>query len=395
VSFDKMEENLHDLEQTKALNEIKDASKDVSKAFLFGKGNILAKDEQVKEEEAKKTIEAFEEINERANVIDGIRSITIQGANGRVDITRINDYFLTTVASKEATDENMNNLTRVLAPSIINRTKEKTQSIKQPPNETAPQSNLEQKQTVETAPSLSSEQTESTILDLPEPEFTEFTVDQMGRLDVISASHDIVRLDMITVGRWTDLYGEKKIRRITLKSPSNGKTIQCKFEPIKESKDSRRDTALIPEMLLRILQIKKGSKVLIKPVIEQEPPEQAVEVANVEKQPEEHTMKEFLPDSPACQLIVQDLSGFGNFMGEDKVRFDGGLVERWREFYGQEKIEEVTINDILLGKSVRCKFKIQKDSEFEGKGRIQIPKLIRQKLMVKEGSLVTIKPVVK
>ncbi len=96
-----MEENSSDLEQSKAVDQTKNTNKDVSKAFLFEKGNLLAKGDSVKEEEANKTIGAFNQIDARANVIDGIQSVTIQGANGRVDITRVNDCFLTTVASKE------------------------------------------------------------------------------------------------------------------------------------------------------------------------------------------------------------------------------------------------------------------------------------------------------
>lgn len=388
-----MEKDLSNLEQSKALNEIKNSNKNISKAFIFEKRNILAKDERVIEEEAIKTVEAFDQINAAAEVINGVESITIQGANGRVDITRVNDRFLATVASKEATDGAIDNLMRVLAPTILKRPEEKMLLTSQP-GETLFTNGFKQK-TVGASTEPSGEQAEFAVPP-PESEFAEFTVDSIGRLDIISASHNTVRLDAITIGRWTELYGEDKIHNVIVRVPNSDKTMQCKLEEIKEPKEGQRNTVLMPEVMQRTLRIKKGAAVLIKPLTEQEPLEEPAKETVVKQRPEERVIKkDFLQDSPACQLIVEDLTGFGGFMGNDTVRFDEDLIERWREFYGQEKIEEVVINDILLGKSVRCKFKIQKNSEFEGKGRIQIPKSIRQKLMIKEGSLVTIKPVVK
>jgi len=385
--------NKHDL--SKALYEIKNSNKNVSKVFIFEKGKIVVKDEYVTEEQANKTIQAFEEISERASLINGIKLITVQGANGRADITCVNDYFLTTIASKEATDETMNNLTHVFAPSILNNSEEIEQLIDVSSIKTASQSGFEQKRSVEIKTILSTEKKELCEPNLPTLEFSEFIVDNISGLDIISASSDVVRLDIITVGRWTELYGENKIRKVIIKEANTGKIIECKFHQIKESKNERRNTVLIPEVMQRVLKISKGSSVLIKPLIEQEPPQKPLGKAAIE-QPDERTCKSgFLSDSYACQLIVEDPSRFSNLTANNVVRFDEALVERWEEFYGLQKIEEVIINNVFLGKSVCCKFKIFKDSKFEGKGLIQIPKSTRQELAVKEGSLVTIKPVVK
>jgi AbrB family looped-hinge helix DNA binding protein len=392
-NIDKMDQNTDNFALTEALHEIKNADKEISKAFLFKKGKILVYDENEKEENGNQIAEAFEEISHRASIIDGIQALTIQGAKGRVDITLINDYFLTTIASKEATDETINKLTRVLAPSVFNKPEKTVELEKQP--ELIPQIRLERKPAVEIKPVLSSVQSHRVEPNFANSEFAEFTVENMGRLDVISASKDIVRLDPIIIGRWTELYGINKIHKIIVRVPNTGKSIECKFEEVKEPKEEQRSLALIPEMMQRNLQIKKGAKVLIKPLTDDESPKQALE-NTMKKQPEKKIYKKpFLPDSIACQLIVEDLSSFGSFMSNDIVRFDYSLIQRWKEFYNDGEVEEVIINDVLLGKSVRCKFKILKDSKFEGKGRIQIPKSIRQELGIKEGSLVTVKPVVK
>ncbi len=331
--------------------------------------------------------------------------MTIQGANGRIDITGTDDYFLATVATKEATDETLNKLTRVLAPSMPIIPEETIETIKQQPIEITPNTKIEEKPTIETndverkpkieiKPIFRPEPSKPFGPKLPNTELAEFTVDNMGRLDIISASHDIVRLDVITVGRWTELYGADKIHKIMVKVADSEKSVVCKFEVMKDSNDERRNVVTVPEMMLRNLQIKKGTKVFIKPLTDDESSEKPLEIAKLARPEKKTVKKELQHGSLASQLIVEGLSGFGSLRGNDHVCLDYSLIEHWNEFYGEE-VEEVLINDILLGKSVVCKFKIIRDSKFEGKGRIQIPKAIREQLGVKEGSLITIKPIVK
>jgi len=387
-----MEKNPRTEKLSAAINEIENANKEVSQAFLFQKDKILVKDDRLIETDGNIAIQAFEEMSNRANVIDGIQAITIQGTNGRVDITQVNDFFLATVASKEANDETINNLPHILNQFLINYQEEVSQQTQ--PDEIACQAVLEQKEMISDKPTVILEQNESFEPSLSLSEGSEFTVDNLGRFDVISASLCTARLDLITIGRWTERFGENKIHKVTIIVPETGKSVECKFEKMKDSNRDARNLVLIPEMMQRSLKISKGAKVFIKPQIELDNPEKPLE-NQPNRQTEERIAKSRLPyDSPAYQLIAADLSGFSGLVGNNMVRFDEGLVEMWQELYGPRKIEEVVINDTLLGKSVQCKFKIVKDSKFEGKGLIQIPKSIRQKLAIKEGSLVTIKPVI-
>src|SRR3990170_774403 len=115
-----MEVDTRNLALTKALTEIKNVSPEISKAFLFQRNmRILVKDECTDKEEANVTVEAFEALDEKANTISGIESVTFQGMKGRLDITQVKDYYLATVTSKETDDKTVNNLTRVLAPTIL------------------------------------------------------------------------------------------------------------------------------------------------------------------------------------------------------------------------------------------------------------------------------------
>jgi bifunctional DNA-binding transcriptional regulator/antitoxin component of YhaV-PrlF toxin-antitoxin module len=159
---------------------------------------------------------------------------------------------------------------------------------------------------------------------------------------------------------------------------------------------------LIPYNIQRKLGIKKGSIVLIKPIIHQESFEEPIKNKSpgeniVEVIPEQLFRSEshFLPDSASCQLIVKDPSGLDGFRGSNIVRFDKALALRWEELYGEQKIDEVVISDTVFGKTEQFKFKIERDPKFEGKGLIQMPRSLQKALEVKEGSLVIVKPVLK
>src|SRR3972149_9712432 len=101
------------------LQEIQNICPDVSNSFILKDGKILAKDETTPEKDINHTIDAFDAITEKADIIGGLEAVTIQGANGRVNIACINDFYLTTVSSKEADEKYANTLTRVLVPTVL------------------------------------------------------------------------------------------------------------------------------------------------------------------------------------------------------------------------------------------------------------------------------------
>jgi hypothetical protein len=383
-----MDVNSSRLTIAKALDEISGANKDVSKTFVFRNGEIFAKSSAVSDSEARKTVAVFEAVASRSSVIGNVRSLSVQGLNGRVDITDIDEYYLAIVASKDIDDGKVENFNHSLEPAIFKIINESPQSTELP-EENSPEISSE-KEPPEANSKTVLPPLEDLAPDFPETSYAEFIVGDMRGIGILSGSNESVRLDVVTVGHWTELYGENKIQKILLKEKS-GKTVECSFEVSYDPK--QRGLVSIPEPILRKLQIKKGVKIFIKPVIPQETQEEP-SLENEEEQIDVPVKKpRFLPDSPACQLIVEDVSSFGDLTGSDLVRFDDALAQRWREFCGDRKIEEVTVTDAVSGKAVRCKFKIVKDEKFSGKGLIQVPKAIRKELSVKEGSLVIVKPV--
>src|SRR3990170_5505941 len=368
---------------TKALTEIKNVSPEISKAFLFQRNQkILARDECTDKEEANVTVEAFEALDKKANTISGIESVTFQGTKGRLGITQVKEYYLATVTSKETDEKTINNLTRVLAPTILKLVQEIYPST--------------QRSYEEIAEKAEKEELGYLGKQLPDLPFVEFVVENISRLGVLSGSPDTVRIDVVTIGQWTELYGENSIEEVIVEESTTGKSVQCKFEPIKDSRCEGKGSVQIPEKIQQALRTRKGAKVLIKPVIQAEDSQGSAEEAVTQVELETPSNLElFLPDSPTSQLIVENTTRFGGLRGgNEMVRFDSALTERWKDFYGDKTIEEVIIEDTAMGKKVRCRFKITTNSKFEGKGLIQMPESLQQALEVKKGSLVLVKPVV-
>jgi predicted regulator of Ras-like GTPase activity (Roadblock/LC7/MglB family) len=101
-----------------------------------------------------------------------------------------------------------------------------------------------------------------------------------------------------------------------------------------------------------------------------------------------------LPEAPASQLMVETLSGLGLVTcSENVVRVDREVLSQWKNFYGDQKILEVEVEEPQVGKKLRCHFKPVRDPRLEGKGVIQISEKLQQLLEIRKGALVTVRPV--
>jgi hypothetical protein len=98
-----------------------------------------------------------------------------------------------------------------------------------------------------------------------------------------------------------------------------------------------------------------------------------------------------LPDPPVTQFMVENVGGL--FALSDAARIDNGVIQQWKELYGERPIDEVEV-ETLNGQTTHCKFKPIKDAKHDGKGVIQLPQKILQTLQTSKGELVTVKPVI-
>ena len=125
-----------------------------------------------------------------------------------------------------------------------------------------------------------------------------------------------------------------------------------------------------------------------------EEPEESTEELNEEateseiEKPEEP--KPMRPEPPENQLIIENLGGL--LVPSDTVRIDKETVEQWEELHKDGKIEEVEI-ETFTGNVTHSKIKPIKDSKYEGKEIIRMPDKIQDKLDVKKGELVKVRPI--
>jgi predicted regulator of Ras-like GTPase activity (Roadblock/LC7/MglB family) len=99
-----------------------------------------------------------------------------------------------------------------------------------------------------------------------------------------------------------------------------------------------------------------------------------------------------LPEPPVTQFMVETLGGL--FALSDSVRIEHGVIQQWKDLYGDERVISEVELETLNGQTTRCKFKPIRAAKHDGKGVVQLPQKIQQTLQTSKGELVTVKPVI-
>ena len=375
------------------LNEIRNVCPDISHSFVFREnGEILAADENTTEVAVNNAQEIFRTLAERATVVGGIGSVTFGGTESKVNIIRIDDLYIATVYSNSADEKVVSNLTRVMIPTTFKIMQNTYQSIKNQPQEL----------TVNPKP-----ETCEPVIFAPEIQASEFTVENLTIFGGFLNDPETAYIDRALIVQWAEIYGDdQQIKKIILEDTSSGKITQCKFRPFRDTKYENKGIIQLSEKIQTALNIKKGSHVLVKPVLETkedpetvssektENPEETIETPKPDVFKGFKDLKEYTQDAPVTQVMVQNFRGIGGLRGKpDYVRIDKAIIARWNEMFGDKEIKEVTVEETIFGEKVRCKFQAIKNSELKGKGVIQLPEKLQQTLQTKEGALVLIKPV--
>jgi predicted regulator of Ras-like GTPase activity (Roadblock/LC7/MglB family) len=271
------------------LNEIEKVCPEVSNTFIFKEdGKIIARDKNTDEETINRTVGAFNALTERANTMGGLESVTIHDANGQVNITFIEDFYLATVTSKEADEKYVNALTRVLVPTVLKLIEKihpasvdsATLATLEPEpawgsdvdkiiggtEDLEKELPVEETDMTEPEPEPIEEESDSEVNPeplLPEPPVNQFIVENLGGLVIPS---DTVRIGTAVIEQWKNLYSDKKIEEVDVET-LNGKTTRCKFKPIKDSKYEGKGIIQMPQKIQHTLKTTKGELVMVKPVV--------------------------------------------------------------------------------------------------------------------------------
>jgi len=254
----------------------------ITNTFMFMEdGEIIVGDENTSQKTMVHVVDAFDGVFEKADAIGGVECITIEGSNGRVNVSWLNDLYFVTVTSRKADMNYVNTVTRVLIPTVL-RLLEKIcptpLKSNSPLTETKHQLKIPMDEEFE-KPELMEEPVEETVMEEPketveaetkhepllsEPPVNQLIVENLGGLLVPS---DTVRIDSEILSQWEELYEGRKIEEVEI-GTFDGKTMRCKVKTIKDSKFEGKGMIQVPEKVQLALEIKKGELVRAKPIIE-------------------------------------------------------------------------------------------------------------------------------
>lgn len=262
----KMDNKVYSLALKNTLNEIRNVCPDVISTFMFKEdGEIIAEDEGTPEKTIVRVVDAFDGVLEKASAIGGVEGAIIEGHNGRVSVSCLNDIYLVTVTSRKADMNYVNAVNRVLIPTVLKLLdKIRPDPLKSELLTSETESEFPTvKESEEHAKETPDETSKSESL-LPEPPVKQFIVENLGGLLVPT---DTVRVDNEVVLEWKELYSDRKIAEVEIET-FGGKTTRCKVKPIKGSKYEGKGIIQIPERIQLTLEVKKGELVRVKPIVD-------------------------------------------------------------------------------------------------------------------------------
>jgi predicted regulator of Ras-like GTPase activity (Roadblock/LC7/MglB family) len=272
-----MSEDIYSFALKSALTEIANACPDIKNSFMFKRdGEIVAGDEQTPKEVIKHVVDAFDGILEKADTIGGIEGLTLEGSEGRVNVSCVDDLYLVTVTPKGADMNYVNTVTRVLIPTVlklVDKINPAPLKNRTPARRVEPEIPMAKEGKQETEEDVEEPETEEpekpTVTDvnseplLPEPSANQFMVENLGGLLV---SSDTVRIDGETLQQWEVLYDGKKIEQVEVET-FGGKSTQCRVKSMNDPKYEGKGIIRVPEKIQVSLEIKKGELVRVKPVL--------------------------------------------------------------------------------------------------------------------------------
>ena len=257
------------------LDEMQKACPEIKNAFVLDQNHtIIARDENTTEETLSQAVKVLNDMLGKADAIGGVDDLTIEGNNGRMNVSRMDEIFLVTVTSRKANWNYVNTVTHVLVPTVLKLIEKLNQGpLKN--NLIEPEQKLETESenlTVEqTAEPIQEEEEqaetpheESMEKIVAEPPANQFLVEEMKGL---FSSSDTVRIDNSVIEKWNEFYQDKTIGEADVET-FGGKSVRCKIKPIKDARLEGQGKIQIPGKMQMVLDIKKGELVRVKPVVE-------------------------------------------------------------------------------------------------------------------------------
>jgi hypothetical protein len=271
-----MEGDLRSFALKSTLDEIRNLCPDISSAFMFSEnGEITASDENTPEKSMVRIVDALDGLLEKAESMGGIELVTIEGSKGGATLSHLSNEYLVTITSAEA-DKNVNLMTRSIVATVLKvlekigpvsvqtnlsgvntDSKESIMDEEKRAYQSDTKPEMEESQRAERAARPETEQ--------PQPIADQFIVENTEGMLV---SADTVRVDEETLLRWRE-NENRDFKQVEVET-FGGQFTRCKIKPIKDSKLQGKGVIQVPQKIQRLLDIKKGELVKVKPSVKQE-----------------------------------------------------------------------------------------------------------------------------
>ncbi|MDH5419888.1 MAG: hypothetical protein OEY47_06225 [Candidatus Bathyarchaeota archaeon] len=212
-----------------ALTEIKNICPDVSRSFIFGKDRqIVSGDSETDEETMEKMISSFQSVAEKADTIGSLKAFYVNGKEGKVILSDVNDMYLALAASENADTTYLHSITRVIIVTVLKL----LETITSTPTPPIPPQSAPSKQLV---------------------------VDTLSGFFV----GDSVQIDTELLEEWARFLRES-VSEVEVEA-FGGEATLCKVKEINDSKLKGKGMIRIPEKICKTLEVKKGELVTVKP----------------------------------------------------------------------------------------------------------------------------------
>ncbi len=257
------------------LNEVRNVCPQVLNVFIFKPDRtVVAKDRDADEVAIGLTVDALSLLVKYSKVGGGLESFTVNGANYRTTVRRINNFYFVAVASGMVNEKILDGLTQGVVLTVL-----KLVELIQPELGFIPTEFLEdfKVETVQVdsegreveqaaAGSAAAEVTadSDSFLDSIVSHMIVENTNGIGRL---LGSQDTARLDPLVIDRWLAICGERGIAQVEVQETQTGKKILCKLKPIKDAAFDGTGIIMLPEKIQSVLQARRGTLVLVKPII--------------------------------------------------------------------------------------------------------------------------------
>lgn len=269
-----MNEEVYAIALKSALTEIQNVCEGIEWSFIFTKdGTIISgNDDKTIGPEITKAASSFQSLTEKAGAVGGLDQLLIDGNKGKVHVSSIDNMYLVSGTSKQADIAYMRSITSVVFPTIKQVLESISSSIgnvgptplKPLPSKPIKEKEIEVEEEEKLAEPEEVEKTKK-VKGLPSMPSQQLIVEKLGGL---LARADTVRVDSEVLKRWSALLGIKEVNEVEIEA-FGGKMAQCKVKTISDRKLEDKGFIQIPDKTCRMLEIKRGELVRVKPIAEE------------------------------------------------------------------------------------------------------------------------------